>query len=393
MRRATLVVFMSAALTGVSGLVLPAYGQSAGVGNTGQGSAGTGGNSSVGNASGNAAATQSSATAPEDEGLLGLGGLLNAPVNLSLGPGPSNTSNGTSAVNSGPASATGNTTTNGVTQAGGGGAVAPIFGPVVPAQSAGIGNSGSAAADTGGNRSVGNDSDNAATITQNAAGGLINLPVNVNLLGGPSNVSNGTSTINTGAAEATGNEAVNSVDQVRTGALFGPGVCDGWWNLQNAEVQNSGAARADTGGNASVGNQSSNVAAITQDAGGGLINLPLNLNLLGGVANASDGQSAITTGAANATGNQATTGVTQQCLEPELVSVDGPHFKPHLRGVDGHKVHHGPHHKGAPKQELAHTGVDPFVMGLVAFTLLFGGFLFLVWERVEALPARRTPAA
>ena len=386
MRRATLVVFMSAALTGVSGFVLPAYGQSAGVGNTGEASAGTGGNSSVGNASGNAAPAQQNATAPEDDGLLGLGGLLNAPVNLSLGGGPSNTSNGTSAVNSGPATATGNSATNGVTQAGGG-AVAPIFGPILPAQSAGVSNSGSAAADTGGNRSVGNDSDNDASVTQNASGGLINLPLNVSLLNGPSNVSNGTSTINTGAANATGNEAVNSVDQLRTGSLFGPGVCEGFRGFQAAEVQNAGSARADTGGNASVGNQSTNDASVTQNASGGLINLPLNLNLLSGPANVSDGQSAITTGAATATGNQATTGITQQCLEP----VAHGHFSPH-GGFDGHKLHHGPRHADAPKFELARTGVDPFVMGLVAFTLLFGGFLFLVWERVEALPARRTPA-
>ncbi len=384
MRRATLVVLMSAALMGVSGAVLPAYGQSTGVGNTGQGSAGTGGNSSVGNASGNDAGTQSTQTAPADGGLLGLGGLLNAGVNLNVGGAPSNTSNGTSAVNSGPATATGNTATNGVTQAGGGGAVAPIFGPVIPVQSAGVGNAGSAAADTGGNRSVGNDSDNDASVTQNASGGLINLPVNLNLLGAPSNVSNGTSTINTGAADATGNEAVNTVDQVRTGALFGPGKCEGFRGLQSAQVQNAGAARADTGGNASVGNQSTNDASVTQNASGGLINLPLNLNLLGGVTNVSDGQSAITTGPATATGNQATTGVTQGCLEP--AAVGHPHFVPHGKLVDGHKAFHKP-----AKNELARTGVDPFVMALIAFTLLFGGFLFLVWERVESLPAGRAP--
>ncbi len=382
MRRLTLVVLTSAALTGVSGFVLPAYGQSAGVGNTGEASAGTGGNSSVGNASGNAAATRSTQTAPADGGLLGLGGLLNASVNLS--GAPSNTSNGTSTVNSGPATATGNTTTNGVTQAGGGAGPAPDFGPIVPAQTAGVSNAGSAAADTGGNRSVGNDSNNLAAITQNAEGGLINLPVNLNLLAGVSNVSNGTSTINSGAANATGNEAVNNVDQARTGALHGPGVCDGFRGFQAAEVENAGSARADTGGNASVGNQSTNAATITQNASGGLINLPINLNLLGGVTNVSDGQSAITSGPATAAGNVATTGVTQQCLEPLGHGKFGP---PHFRLVDDPKGH------VRHQQTLARTGVDPFVMGLVAFTLLFGGFLFLVWERVETLPVGRTPTA
>jgi hypothetical protein len=396
MRRLTLVVLTSAALTCGSGLALPAYGQSAGVGNSGTAAAGTGGNSSVGNGSGNAATTQSTASTPENGGLLGLGGLLNAPVNLTLGggPSPSNTSNGTSTVNSGPATATGSNSSNTVSQEGGGGGgprpgPAPVFGPILPIQSAGVSNSGTAAAETGGNRSVGNDSDNAATITQNASGGLINLPVNLNLLGGGvSNTSNGTSTINTGAADASGNEAVNSIDQARTGARFGPGVCDGFKGGQRAEVANAGSARADTGGNASVGNQSTNVAAITQNASGGLINLPLNLNLLGGgVTNTSDGRSTITSGPATATGNRSTTEVTQECLEPVAFEHGAlvPGFRPRLLAA-------APQSAEAPRQ-LAFTGVDPFLMGLVAFTLLFGGFLFLVWERVEALPAtylRRT---
>ena len=46
-----------------------------------------------------------------------------------------------------------------------------------------------------------------------------------------------------------------------------------------------------------------------------------------------------------------------------------------------------------PAQQLARTGVDPFVLGLVAFSLLFGGLMFLVWERVEALPVDSPPAA
>jgi hypothetical protein len=386
MRRLAFVLLTSAALTGASGLVLPAYGQSAGagVGNNGEASAGTGGNSSVGNTSGNTAASDAAQTQPADGGLLGLGGLLS--VSLNLGNSGSNTSNGTSAVSTGPATASGNTTDSGVAQSGSGG-VSPIFGPAVPAQSAGVGNSGSAAADTGGNRSVGNGSTNTAASSQTVSAGLLAVGVN---LANVQNVSNGTSTINTGAAAAAGNEAVTTVDQQAfgPGLVFGPGVCDGFHFLrgQHADVENAGSARADTGGNASVGNQSTNEASSVQVVEGGLIALPINLGLLGGVSNVSDGQSAITTGAATASGNRATTAVTQQCLEPVALGspIFGPPIGPHKQFFEtGH----------APKFELARTGVDPFVMGLVAFSLLFGGFLFLVWERVEALPEGHTGAA
>jgi hypothetical protein len=43
--------------------------------------------------------------------------------------------------------------------------------------------------------------------------------------------------------------------------------------------------------------------------------------------------------------------------------------------------------------QLARTGVDPFVLGLIAFTLLFGGLMFLVWERVEAMPVQSPPSS
>jgi hypothetical protein len=391
MRRLALVVLTSAAFTGVGGLVLPAYGQSAGVGSSGQGSASTGGNASVGNSSGNTAGSESN-QAPG--GLLG--GLIG--VSLNLGNSGSNTSNGTSAINSGPATSSGSNSDTTVGQSGGGGGgvlapvASPVFGPAfvpAPAQSAGVSNSGSAAADTGGNQSVGNDSTNTASNTQNVSGGLLAVGIN---LANVSNTSNGTSTINTGPADAVGNEAVTSVDQVRAaGPVFGVGggvQCDGLFHGRQAvDVRNAGAANASTGNNASVGNQSTNVATNTQTVSGGLIALPINLGLLGGVTNASDGQSAITSGAATASGNRATTEVTQECLQP-VATIHPPIFTPTgLRLID----------QATPvqfqQQQLAHTGVDPFVMGLVAFALLFGGMMFLVWERVEALPASPTRAA
>jgi hypothetical protein len=43
---------------------------------------------------------------------------------------------------------------------------------------------------------------------------------------------------------------------------------------------------------------------------------------------------------------------------------------------------------GVQQTQLARTGRDPFATGLVAFALLFGGLMFLVWEWVESYPKR-----
>jgi hypothetical protein len=385
-RRVALSLLAGAAVTGALAVVgAPAYGQSqgAGVGNSGQASAATGGNSSVGNASNNSASTNSAATTPPNNSLVG--GLLGLVLNVGA---TSNTSTGTSTINTGGASASGNNSDTAVSQEGGGSAVVgKVFGVPVAlggsSQGAGVSNTGSANASTGGNRGVGNDSENVATSNQSVAGGLIGI--GINLLSPTSNVSDGTSNITTGPAAASGNEAVTTIDQSRAGGGFGAGGgvrCDGSFRFsgQHVDVTNSGSAAASTGNNASVGNQSTNVVTNTQTVGGGL--LGLGLNLLSPTSNQSGGTSNINTGAATATGNRSTTQVTQeQCVEPARHALTPPHITPKVH--DKEKVFL---HDVKVVNELAKTGVDPFVMGLITFSLLFGGFLFMVWERVEAMP-------
>ncbi len=175
-----------------------------------------------------------------------------------------NTSTGTAAVTTGAANATGNTATTGVNQArlgsdgsggfgsgagGGAGAGAapagffnatPFFPGTFPGtvnnlgnsfdpcsgrffplnpffnapsgsnQTARVDNSGDAVASTGNNTAIGNNSTNTQSINQTASGGLIGLNVN---LGSPTNNSTGTATINTGAANASGNQSSTTVNQ------------------------------------------------------------------------------------------------------------------------------------------------------------------------------------
>ncbi|MDQ4133479.1 MAG: hypothetical protein M3179_09795, partial [Actinomycetota bacterium] len=295
--------------------------------------------------------------------------------------GTTNNSTGSSTIETGGASASGNNSDTAVSQAGDGGAVVgSVFGPVaVGGQSAGVSNSGSAQANTGGNRSVGNNSENVATSSQTVSGGL--LAVGINLLGGPSNNSDGSSSITTGDAVASGNEAVTTIDQASIGDAFGAGggfLCDGFFTFggQHVEVVNRGSASANTGNNASVGNQSTNEAISSQSVSGGLIGL--GVNLLSNTSNDSDGTSNISTGAGDAVGNRSTTEVRQaECVGVAEKAFTPPVIVPHVVKVGAHVGH---------AHELARTGVDPFFMGLVAFTLLFGGLLFLVWERVEAMP-------
>ncbi len=226
--------------------------QSATVDNAGSAAASTGGNTATGNNSENTIESTQSA------------GLIDANVGLGA---PTNTSSGTAAITTGPAGAVGNTASTGVNQArttdagggsglgaGGGGLGAggfalnggpvPIFHPtpfhpgVFPGTVTGFGssfdpcsgrffpfspflndpsgqrvtvdNSGEATASTGGNTAIGNNSTNSAVINQTASGGLIGLNVN---LGSPTNNSTGTATINTGAANASGNTSSTTVNQ------------------------------------------------------------------------------------------------------------------------------------------------------------------------------------
>lgn len=422
-RRVAFGLLASATISGLLAVGGPAYGQfgqSSGVTNTGDASASTGGNQSSGNSSTNAAANTSNQTNTSTEPLLG--SVLGLVLNLS--GTTANASNGTSTIQTGGAQAAGNNSDTAVGQAkagGGGGVVGTVFNPFVspaPAQSAGVSNSGSGAASTGGNSGVGNNSSNVASNNQTVNAGLI--AIGLSLGQNATNTSNGTSAIATGPAQAAGNQSTTAVDQTSVGGGrgFGPGVfgigggvaCESFFTFfgpgggQRANVDNAGVADASTGNNAGVGNQSQNVASNESTVNGGLITLDLGGLLSTTASNTSDGTSGITTGGAQAAGNQSTTAVNQECIQP----VGGRGGPGGFGGPGGHHGIGGGHFRSPPiitpgfrhvgevkgvsiavqGGQLARTGRDPFVMGLVAFALLFGGLMFLVWERVEAYPKR-----
>lgn len=198
--------------------------QGAAVTNAGSASANTGGNTAIGNNS------QNNASVTQDVG----GGLIG--VGVSLG-GPVNNSTGTATINSGAATAAGNSSatevgqaahrggSGGVLGAGGGALGGPCgAGRFASFQNVNVSNVGEAEANTGNNEAIGNASTNDASVTstQTVSGGLLGVGVS---LGGPVNNSSGTAIINTGPATAVGNDSVTTVGQSETclQAAAGPG--------------------------------------------------------------------------------------------------------------------------------------------------------------------------
>ncbi|MGI8807901.1 MAG: hypothetical protein ACR2KK_08690 [Acidimicrobiales bacterium] len=173
-------------------------------------------------------------------------------------------------------------------------------------QSAGVTNSGSASANSGGNTAVGNASTNTATVNA-PAGGLIDVPVT---LGAPSNTSGGAAAVVTGPATATGNSSGTGVSQSNASGSQVNSFLAG--QHQSAGVVNAGSGSANSGGNAAVGNASQNTATVNQDASGGLLGVAVGL---GGPTNTSTGEARVTSGAANAVGNNSATNVGQSAVQ------------------------------------------------------------------------------
>ncbi len=171
-----------------------------------------------------------------------------------------------------------------------------------------IGNSGSGIASSGNNTATGNASTNSIGSPGATTGGLVDADVG---LGSPTNTSTGTATINTGAANASGNESQTGVNQATTGSgtptftPFSP-FGGGTPSNQSATVNNDGLAAATTGSNTATGNNSTN--SIGGPDGEGAVDAVV---ALGAPVNTSTGTAAITTGPANAVGNTATNGVNQ----------------------------------------------------------------------------------
>ena len=348
--------------------------QSAGVTNSGSASANTGGNTAIGNASNNTA----SSTAPG-------GGLINVPVSLGA---PTNQSEGTANITTGPATAAGNTSDTGVGQSNASGNQVSSF-LAGQHQGAGVTNAGSASANTGGNTAVGNSSTNTATVNQDVGGGLLGLAVN---LGGPTNTSSGTATINTGSADAVGNSSSTEVGQSSNrggvagvgalggvgGAGIGAGPCASgrFVSFQSADVDNRGEAVANTGNNTAIGNASTNNASASsgQTVSGGLLGVGITI---GGPVNNSSGTAVINTGPATAVGNDSTTTVGQ-------VVGDCPQVTTLTAGR--HPVVVVPAGKGGAHQvlkagTLARTGLDTGDLGMIAGALLGAGMLLVASQR------------
>jgi hypothetical protein len=254
--------------------------QDATVVNGGGAVANSGGNYAVGNDSTNVAVNSQSAN-----GFLG----------ANSGGGGGNASNGSASITTGSATAVGNQSTTTVNQSAdtgdGGGGIDVV------AQPATVVNAGGAVANSGGNYAVGNDSTNVAVNDQDATG------IIASNVGGGGNASNGTATIETGAATAVGNQSTTTVMQAAATGTDGPFGLD--VVVQPATVVNLGVGIANSGLNFAEGNDSFNLAFNFQDATGLLAS-----NIAGG-GNASDGHASIITGPATAIGNDAITTVDQ----------------------------------------------------------------------------------
>ncbi len=305
---------------------------------------------------------------------------------LALGA-PTNNSDGTAVISSGPATAVGNSAQTGTGQSTASGNQVTSFLVGQQHQSAGVANAGSASANTGGNTAIGNGSNNRATTTQEVSGGLLGVGVN---LGGPTNNSTGTAAINTGAANATGNSSDTTIGQTsQGGARSGGGVvglspqvagsggsgvggaaCSSGrpTSVQNVNIRNQGQAQANTGDNVAIGNGSTNNASSTvgQTVSGGLLGVGLTV---GGPVNNSTGTAVINTGPASAVGNESTTQVGQVEGCPQVTTLTAGR---QVVVVPTAQVRQG---------TLARTGLETSDLGMIAGGLLGLGMLLIASQR------------
>jgi hypothetical protein len=249
--------------------------QDSDVTNVGVSAANTGGNVAVGNASTNVAVNAQ-----------GAAGLV-----ASNHGSASNASNGTADITTGAATATGNlskTTTDQAVTGGDGAGLAIIV------QDTDVLNLGVAVANTGGNLAVGNASTNLAANLQGALGLVASND------GSATNASNGSATVKTGAASATGNSSSTDVGQ---GIDIDPTTLS--LVFQSAPVVNAGIGIANTGLNGALANGSTNADLLAQ------ISFGLLATNTGAANNLSDGFATVLSGAANGVGNLSTTHIDQ----------------------------------------------------------------------------------
>jgi hypothetical protein len=303
---ATLVQSSNGAAGGdTPGLVV--IGQSALVANLGVGVANTGINEADGN------------EGLDDATVLQNNGVLTPEITgvASNSADASSWSDGTAGATTGAATATGSSSTTGLHQATSAN-LADGGGLALPTQAASVVNAGLGIADTGNNEADGNASVNTAGVDQNIEGDGVAPYVGVASNSGTAgNTSDGTGTVRTGDAWASGNESETVLDQV---SVAEPG--DLHVLPQLAGVQNLGGAFAETGGNLAGGNAAESTGlnpgpAVTQNLIGPA-DSPLGATVQSNqaeMANASDGSGHVTTGDARATGNRSATELSQD-LDP-----------------------------------------------------------------------------
>ena len=190
-------------------------------------------------------------------------------------------------------------------------------------------NVGAASATTGGNTAIGNESglNNAVLLPQTIGIGqgngappttIVGLTVSSNT-GEASNSTDGSASVVTGDANASGNVSGTNVEQRAEGAIDGLGLV---LNTQVAPVVNAGLAVANTGGNVAIGNTSVSEAVVDDHqvkiaSGNGAGTTTLVAGLVTGsndgtASNVSDGSASITSGDGSATGNTSQTALIQE---------------------------------------------------------------------------------
>jgi hypothetical protein len=287
--------------------------QSATVVNVGAAVANTGLNLAVGNVSRNRARSDQRAVVREN----GQGNINADDVVASNNATASATSDGSAKVSTGAANAVGNKATTNISQT----SDFDGKGFTLVDQEASVLNAGIAAANSGLNVAVGNASfswalsNQAARVVEDGAGNLnAEDVVAANTTAETATNSNGSASITTGAAGAWGNTSTTNVNQVANTKVSGSGFS---LNDQVAEVASIGAGIANSGGNAAVGNVSTNTALPTQvaqvrESGAGNLNADdvVAVNTLVNT-NDSNGSASVTTGNADASGSKSSSTINQ----------------------------------------------------------------------------------
>jgi len=288
--------------------------QEADVENDGDAEAETGDNDATGNNSDNDADVDQDIEVSEENG-----GDLEADETVISNIGSAvNESDGTAEISTGSAEATGNHSTDSITQSAN--VAIEDDGFAFVDQVADVDNDGDAEAETGENDATGNNSDNDADVDQDIEvseedGGDLELGDAVlSNIGEAANTSDGSASITTGEACANGNWSATDIAQEADVAIG----ADGFTFIdQVAEVENDGDADADSGDNDATGNNSDNDSDLEQELevseenGGELEAEDTVLSNIGAATNDSNGSADITTGDAIACGNVATDSISQ----------------------------------------------------------------------------------